>query len=512
MRATALLLTSLAAWPLELVTASDILARSIPGDRVLALNFDKQKHRGPGHSSRRFAKRTVTSELDNEYLLYYVDVQVGTPPQNMRLQIDTGSSDVWAPSANSRFCSDPSEPCNEGSYNPSVSTSRKLVSRNGFRISYLDGSHARGDFITEVFSIGNCTLPDLQMGIGEDTDITAGIMGIGYPSNSAAAIAYPGLVQSLVSNGFINSHAYSLWLNDQESNKGSILFGGIDTKKYVGDLIGLPIQLERGDDAPVDFLVALNSVGLVGEDGTETTISSAKLGAVLDCGSSLTYLPNSTVTSIVKSVGGIWDHKLEEYVVPCSLSNNHNEFVTFRFGGSKGPEIRIPMEELTNYIIDVNSDIWLDGDGNPVCTFGIQPQPSDFGDTYIFGDTFLRSAYVVYDLDGRTIWMAQTIFNATESNILEIRNSTLTESGVPDASGVESEISVTPTATTVQRPRPTVLTAQESATIGSGAAGTTSGAAESTQTSRPNAGLRVQVGGMLGLVIGAIGCIMGAMI
>ncbi|RVD83870.1 uncharacterized protein DFL_005644 [Arthrobotrys flagrans] len=495
MRTTALLLTSLATYPLVLVAASDIIARS--GDRVLALDFDRQRIRGHKHSSSRLAKRTVESALNNEYLLYYIDVEVGTPPQKMRLQIDTGSSDVWVPSASSEFCSSAEEPCTEGAYSPALSTSRKLVSRNGFKISYLDDTHAIGDYITEKFSFGNCTLPELQMGIGYETDISAGIMGIGYTSNSASAVAYPGLVESLVSNGFINSHAYSLYLNDQESDKGSILFGGIDTKKYMGELIGLPIQIESDVGVPTNFLVILNSVGFIGENGAERTISAQKLGAVLDSGSSLTYLPNSTVTPIVKQVGGVWNQDLEAYVVPCSLSNNHEEFVTYQFGGSDGPKIKIPMEELTNYIMDAKGHIKTDENGNPVCTFGIQPQPSGFGGTYIFGDTFLRSAYVVYDLDGQAIWMAQTIFNATESNILEIRNSTLTESGVPNAKGVESVASVTPTATTVQNPRPTSFT---------------TGAAQSTETSHPNVGLRVQAGGLFGLAIGIVGCTIGLMI
>ncbi|KAK6500245.1 hypothetical protein TWF481_010592 [Arthrobotrys musiformis] len=503
MRTTTLLLTAIAASPLA-VAASDILARSAPGDRVLALNFDRHRYRGPGHSSSRLGKRTIESALNNEYLLYYIEVNVGTPPQAMRLQIDTGSSDVWAPSASSKFCSSKEEPCTEGAYNPALSNSRKLVSRDSFNISYLDGTYATGDFVTEVFSFGNCTLPNLQMGIGYETDIAAGIMGIGFPSNTASRVAYPGLVQNLVSNGLINSHAYSLYLNDQESEKGSILFGGIDTKKYLGELIGLPIQLETGMIEATDFLVALNSIGFIGDNGTEITVSTRKLGAVLDSGSSLTYLPNNTVTPIVKKVGGVWDHDLQAYVVPCSLSDNHNNFVTYQFGGSNGPKIKIAMEELTNYVTDIKGHVWTDEDGNPVCTFGIQPQPNGFGDTYIFGDTFLRSAYVVYDLDGQKIWMAQTIFNATESNILAIGNSTVTKSGVPNAKGVESQISVTPTATTVVKPRPTSLATQE--------ATTSTGAAQATETSHPNMGLQLQVGSVFGLVIGIVGCIVGAMI
>jgi hypothetical protein len=59
----------------------------------------------------------------------------------------------------------------------------------------------------------------------------------------------------------------------------------------------------------------------------------------------------------------------------------------------------------------------------------------------VLGDTFLRSAYVVYDLQNHEISLAATNFNATSSNILTITK----ESGVPDAKGVANP--ATPTGT-----------------------------------------------------------------
>ncbi|KAF3932192.1 Candidapepsin-2 [Dactylellina cionopaga] len=503
MKTTTLLFVALTASSSVIAAASDILARSAPGSHVLSLDFKKEKsYSSKGHPRHRKVKRgTVVATLDNEYLLYYVEVKVGTPPQNLKLQIDTGSSDVWAPSANSKYCRGRDKPCDEGSF-----------SRDGFSIGYVDGSHAKGDYISEVFHMGNITINDMQIGIGSDTDISAGILGIGYAANSVSQTEYPGLVDNLVAHGYINSRAYSLYLNDQESNTGSILFGGIDTNKYRGHLIGLPIELEDGSTTPTDFLVALTSVGFVNKNGTESTLSNRNLAVVLDSGSSLTYLPNSTVTAIIKKYGGRWNSDIESYQVPCSLSNNHDEFLTYRFGGPNGPVIRVSMEELTNYVIDTKGHVWTDDDGNPACIFGIQPQPKDFGDTYLFGDTFLRSAYVVYDLDGQKIWLAQTIFNATSSRIVEIHKSSLSKSGVPDASGVESDVSVMPTATTVQKPRPTVFTVGTSTTSARNATYTapatvTQTTGQSTNTSSPNAGLQLQVGGTLGLAIAGIACL-----
>lgn len=58
------------------------------------------------------------------------------------------------------------------------------------------------------------------------------------------------------------------------------------------------------------------------------------------------------------------------------------------------------------------------------------------GSTAVLGDTFLRSAYVVYDLQNNQISLAQTDFNATSSNVVEI-----TASGVPGATMVASPVS-----------------------------------------------------------------------
>jgi len=73
-------------------------------------------------------------------------------------------------------------------------------------------------------------------------------MGVGYDTNEATNDGpngvYPSIMDNLVADGVINRKAYSLYLNDLQANKGSIIFGGIDTTKYTGDLVALPLQVE----------------------------------------------------------------------------------------------------------------------------------------------------------------------------------------------------------------------------------------------------------------------------
>lgn len=56
----------------------------------------------------------------------------------------------------------------------------------------------------------------------------------------------------------------------------------------------------------------------------------------------------------------------------------------------------------------------------------------------MLGDTFLRNAYVVYDLQNNQISLAQTNFNATDSNVREIVSGA---NGVPGASSAPSPVS-----------------------------------------------------------------------
>ena len=45
---------------------------------------------------------------------YYADFEIGSPGQKLSFQLDTGSSDTWANSANADFCNNPSQEAQYG--------------------------------------------------------------------------------------------------------------------------------------------------------------------------------------------------------------------------------------------------------------------------------------------------------------------------------------------------------------------------------------------------------------
>ncbi|KAK9427967.1 aspartic peptidase domain-containing protein [Lipomyces doorenjongii] len=400
-----------------------------------SINLFKHRHR------HRLAKRatgvsnTVQQILDNYDYLYYANVSVGTPGQNLRLQIDTGSSDIWVQSGENRFCQESSNPCNEtGIFEPQDSSTYSEISDN-FYIAYGDGSYARGDYAYDTFDIGGAAVKNLTIAVATDANTTEGIMGIGYPSNEAVVSAYgssyqyKNLPDLLVEQRFIQSRAYSLWLNDLEASTGSILFGGVDHAKYSGNLVELPIDLYTGESQPSEFFVTLDGVGYTNADGSRNEmVSNMGEPVLLDCGTSFNYLPDGAFRAIANALSASYSARLDYYVQSCTVTSV-NASIDFYFGGVT---IKVPLREILYPAVTSSGRQLTFSNGQPVCLLTVASN-SDLG-VSILGDTFLRSAYVVYDLDNNVISLAQTVFNETKSDIVAIGTGSTAIPGATPAS------------------------------------------------------------------------------
>jgi hypothetical protein len=266
----------------------------------------------------------------------------------------------------------------------------------------------------------------------------------------------------MVSQGLINTKAYSLYLNDLQASTGSIIFGGLDADKYHGDLLQIPIvpeQAQNGSAIYADFAVALTSFSITGDAGNTTNYTSsgrnsAETAVILDSGTTLSYVPERLAEFIYESLNAVDDTQSSGAVfVDCDvLTNSPKMTLNFGFGGSSGVTIAIPIDEMVLPLGDLFSDAGddtSDGFGGSesdlpftnTCVLGINGQTED---PYILGDTFLRSAYVVYDLKNNVIALAQTNFNSTTSSIVDFQADA---TAIPNVSGVASSVAVTETAT-----------------------------------------------------------------
>ncbi len=89
-----------------------VLARGIISDEAVVI-FDIQRRHYQestfGNLSNRKRSSTLLSDLDlnDKWIFsggYFLDIEVGTPPQQLQVLLDTGSSDLFIPSAEAARC------------------------------------------------------------------------------------------------------------------------------------------------------------------------------------------------------------------------------------------------------------------------------------------------------------------------------------------------------------------------------------------------------------------------
>ncbi|KAH7417932.1 aspartic peptidase domain-containing protein [Cadophora sp. MPI-SDFR-AT-0126] len=359
---------------------------------------------------------------------YYASVEVGTPAQKLSLMLSTGSSDIWVIASTAAACKN--EDCLTP-FNPNISQTISTVAAGGFNITYVDGYFARGDYIKDLFAVGDNgeARVVLQMGLASNiTDTVStieGIMGIGYSGQVATSQLYPNFMDQMVSNGLTNTRLYSLWLNSIDSHTGSILFGGIDTEKYYGTLYSMPIHKDRKGNYTA-FTVGLTSLSITPEDGTSIPITKPSFSTpiVLESSTTIIYLPSD----VVRTIYNMFDVTFRNSTafVDCKYSNS--SYMTFAF--ESGSVVNVAYSELINKIY-VPSPEPTNLPFSDVCVMGILE--GDGPGTYYLGDFFLRSAYVVFDLTNNRIGIAQSNQNSQTSNIVEVPSGA---ASIPQSTGL----------------------------------------------------------------------------
>src|SRR2546423_2352507 len=155
-------------------------------------------------------------------------------------------------------------------------------------------------------------------------------------------------------------------------------------------------------------------------------------------------------------------------------------------------------------------------DGSEACYPGVDAVDVALGGTIILGDTFLRSAYVVYDLENQIIGHAQAKYNVSESesNVVPIPSGR----GVPGMSSTATVAVATAAATSLAEPvgRPTgavasgtsIVTGTPTFDLGLGiSAKATDGLG--SQAPSVHSGARETLGGRLGVVASLAGVVTG---
>lgn len=235
----------------------------------------------------------LTNYMDAQY---YGEIGVGTPPQKFTVIFDTGSSNLWVPSAKCYF----SVACLfHSKYKSSQSSTYKKNGKSA-AIQYGTGS------ISGFFSQDSITLGDLVVKKQDFIEATKepgvtflaakfdGILGLGFKEISVGD-AVP-VWYNMVEQGLVKEPVFSFWLNRnvEENEGGELVFGGIDDNHFKGDHTYVPVtqkgywQFDMGDV-------------LIGDK--TTGFCSDGCAAIADSGTSLLAGPTAVITQINQAIG-----------------------------------------------------------------------------------------------------------------------------------------------------------------------------------------------------------------
>ena len=90
------------------LTTSSLLVSAASAQVV---QWDIQRRNNPAPRLGRRADNSVEEVISNERMRggYFATCTVGTPAQELTLQLDTGSSDIWVPASEASVCEESSQ-------------------------------------------------------------------------------------------------------------------------------------------------------------------------------------------------------------------------------------------------------------------------------------------------------------------------------------------------------------------------------------------------------------------
>lgn len=378
-----------------------------------ALLFNVKRTTQPVSEENRLKVRadfdqSVEDKINNQKFYYSTTVEIGTPPQEVEVLIDTGSSDTWVMSPQSKFNGQGEAP--KSFFDPTKSSTWQYNGTD-FSIKYGIG-HTSGKWGTDVIRIGDAEVQDLSIGIADVTDVRQGIIGIGRPQAEITNLEkrqYSNLPQKLYESGKINSPAYSLYLNSENAETGSILFGAVDHSKYTGKLVSLAIS------HPAHYGITLNGIRATGR--ADQNVMSNPMTAVLDSGTTFSYFPDSVMRSIYEVLNANPNFTInEKYYTDCNITDS----LILDFGST---QIKVPnyqfLTPITKYVNSIVASVAFPQNS---CYVGLDFL-SGGGDYILLGDNLIRSAYIVYDSQNGRISLAQANFDTTAAPNIELLSS-----------------------------------------------------------------------------------------
>ncbi|RAL61175.1 hypothetical protein DID88_010254 [Monilinia fructigena] len=379
-----------------LIKAYNKHSMTLPASLVAAMNSDSNPAFPAGNSKATTGTSTagaaspsgsggagtgivaaVPETGDTEYL---ASISIGG--QNMTMDFDSGSSDLWV------FSTQLATASQSGHQNYDATKSKTFKAMQGatWSISYGDGSGAAGNVGTDTVDIGGVTVT--RQAIEQATAVSKSFVQ-DTQSNGLVGLAFsklntvkPNQQKTFFDNAMSQGLAMPVFTADlRKASAGSYEFGNIDSSKFNGSLTWAAVNTTQGF---WQFSSSKFSVG----GGPETAVPNGQ--AIADTGTTLMLADPNIVNGYYSKVqGAVNNQTVGGVTFPCS---------------AKLPDLAIDVGG--SYMATVRGD---DINYAPVdksgvtCFGGLQATTSNL---QIYGDIMFKSQFVVFNGGNNTLGMA----------------------------------------------------------------------------------------------------------
>ncbi|KZV64006.1 Asp-domain-containing protein [Peniophora sp. CONT] len=316
-----------------------------------------------------------------EDLLYYGPIDIGTPAQTLTVDVDTGSSDLWLPSA-CRRC--------KGRQFDARRSSTFRSSNDRFSVTYGSG-RVSGTLVRDVVSFGDLSVSSQAFGAVSDEsgdfseNPNDGLIGMAF--GTIAESHAPTFFENLINRHAVRSPLFGIHLERGRVVGSEMCLGCIDSNKMLGPITWIPVESQTYWSVSLDAVTA----------GGNTV--RANCVAAIDTGTTLIYLPERLTAAFYRAIGGRPASQYGDgfWTYPCAANLNIN-FVFGGHGFSLDPR---------DFNLGHTSSRSSDCIGAVLSLHSGQGFPDNLA---IIGDAFLKSWYSVYDYsDGARVGLAADV-------------------------------------------------------------------------------------------------------
>jgi len=352
----------------------------------------------------------VTAEDQQNDSMYLCEVSIGTPPQKLMLDFDTGSSDLWVGCPLLSLINVANVlPCpyqvrtsknfklpgwlsgagpGPNNFDLSKSSTFQRAADQEWQITYGDGSSASGSVGTDVVAIGGLTIKDqavelaTKMSSQFSEGTGDGLLGLAFPMLNTITTNGKHDPQSTPIINMINQSDIpkeaelftSCFYSSRDKEQDSFYtFGWIDDKLVKAS--GEDITWADIDNSEGFWMFPSESFTVNGQK-----ISASGNKAIADTGTTLALVSDSVCDALYKQIeGASYSEEYQGYLIPVSVTADQLPDFSVAVGGK---EFTIQKEDLLFAPADKKN--WYGG---------VQSRGQNPFD--ILGDTFLKSIYAV---------------------------------------------------------------------------------------------------------------------